>query len=68
MAIENSRVHTLLADSEQLFRATFDRSPIAIALLTPDSLPASSPGPTTRKYGDGSTAPHLTARGKLAPA
>jgi diguanylate cyclase (GGDEF)-like protein/PAS domain S-box-containing protein len=29
-------VHTLVADSEQLFRAMFDRSPIAIALLTED--------------------------------
>ena len=36
LAIEHSRVHTLLADSEQLFRAMFDRSPIAIALLTED--------------------------------
>jgi diguanylate cyclase (GGDEF)-like protein/PAS domain S-box-containing protein len=36
LAIENSRVHTLVADSEQLFRAMFDRSPIAIALLTED--------------------------------
>jgi diguanylate cyclase (GGDEF)-like protein/PAS domain S-box-containing protein len=36
LAIENSRVHTLVADSEQLFRAMFDRSPIAIALLTGD--------------------------------
>ncbi|MDQ2815540.1 MAG: diguanylate cyclase, partial [Actinomycetota bacterium] len=34
LAVENSRVHTLVADSEQLFRAMFDRSPIAIALLT----------------------------------
>ena len=29
-------MHTLLADSEQLFRAMFDRSPIATALLTED--------------------------------
>jgi diguanylate cyclase (GGDEF)-like protein/PAS domain S-box-containing protein len=36
LAIEHSRVHTLMADSEQLFRAMFDRSPIAIALLTTD--------------------------------
>ena len=36
LAIEHSRVHTLLADSEQLFRAMFDRSPIATALLTED--------------------------------
>ncbi|HEX2824318.1 MAG TPA: diguanylate cyclase [Streptosporangiaceae bacterium] len=36
LAIENSRVHTLVADSEQLFRAMFDRSPIAIALMTED--------------------------------
>jgi diguanylate cyclase (GGDEF)-like protein/PAS domain S-box-containing protein len=36
LAIENSRVHTVVADSEQLFRAMFDRSPIAIALLTED--------------------------------
>jgi diguanylate cyclase (GGDEF)-like protein/PAS domain S-box-containing protein len=36
LAIEHSRVHTLMADSEQLFRAMFDRSPIAIALLTAD--------------------------------
>jgi diguanylate cyclase (GGDEF)-like protein/PAS domain S-box-containing protein len=36
LAIENSRLHTLVADSEQLFRAMFDRSPIAIALLTGD--------------------------------
>ncbi len=36
LAIENSRVHTLVADSEQLFRAMFDRSPIAIALLARD--------------------------------
>jgi len=36
LAIEHSRVHTLIADSEQLFRAMFDRSPIAIALLTTD--------------------------------
>jgi diguanylate cyclase (GGDEF)-like protein/PAS domain S-box-containing protein len=34
LAIEHSRVHTQMADSEQLFRAMFDRSPIAIALLT----------------------------------
>jgi diguanylate cyclase (GGDEF)-like protein/PAS domain S-box-containing protein len=36
LAIEHSRVHTLVADSEQLFRAVFDRSPIAIALVTED--------------------------------
>src|ERR1700760_3431300 len=36
LAIEHSRVHTLVADSEQLFRAMFDRSPIAIALMTED--------------------------------
>jgi diguanylate cyclase (GGDEF)-like protein/PAS domain S-box-containing protein len=34
LAIEHSRVHTLIADSEQLFRAMFDLSPIAIALLS----------------------------------
>jgi len=38
LAIEHSRVHTLVADSEQLFRAVFDRSPIAIALLTEDRI------------------------------
>jgi diguanylate cyclase (GGDEF)-like protein/PAS domain S-box-containing protein len=38
LAIENARVHTLVADSEQLFRAMFDRSPIAIALLTEDRI------------------------------
>ena len=37
LAIEHSRVHTQLARSEQLFRAMFDRSPIAIALLDDDS-------------------------------
>ncbi|MFY9931281.1 MAG: diguanylate cyclase [Streptosporangiaceae bacterium] len=37
LAIEHSRVHTQMAHSEQLFRATFDRSPIAIALLTEDN-------------------------------
>jgi diguanylate cyclase (GGDEF)-like protein/PAS domain S-box-containing protein len=36
LAIEHSRVHTVMADSEQLFRAMFDRSPIAIALRTTD--------------------------------
>ncbi|MBV9795466.1 MAG: diguanylate cyclase [Actinobacteria bacterium] len=36
LAIEHSRQHTLVADSEQLFRAMFDCSPIAIALLTED--------------------------------
>jgi diguanylate cyclase (GGDEF)-like protein/PAS domain S-box-containing protein len=36
LAIEHARVHTLVADSERLFRAMFDRSPIAIALLTED--------------------------------
>jgi diguanylate cyclase (GGDEF)-like protein/PAS domain S-box-containing protein len=36
LAIEHSRAHTFLASSEQLFRAMFDRSPIAIALLTED--------------------------------
>jgi diguanylate cyclase (GGDEF)-like protein/PAS domain S-box-containing protein len=36
LAIEHARVHTFVADSEQLFRAMFDRSPIAIALLTED--------------------------------
>ncbi len=36
LAIEHSRVHTLMCASEQLFRAMFDRSPIAIALLTED--------------------------------
>jgi diguanylate cyclase (GGDEF)-like protein/PAS domain S-box-containing protein len=36
LAIEHSRVHTQMAHSEQLFRAMFDRSPIAIALLTED--------------------------------
>jgi diguanylate cyclase (GGDEF)-like protein/PAS domain S-box-containing protein len=36
LAIEHSRAHTVMADSEQLFRAMFDRSPIAIALLTTD--------------------------------
>ena len=34
LAIEHARVHTFVADSERLFRAMFDRSPIAIALLT----------------------------------
>src|ERR1700722_18758881 len=36
LAIEHARVHTVVADSERLFRAMFDRSPIAIALLTED--------------------------------
>ncbi len=36
LAIENARVHTFVAESERLFRAMFDRSPIAIALLTED--------------------------------
>jgi diguanylate cyclase (GGDEF)-like protein/PAS domain S-box-containing protein len=36
LAIEHARVHTFVADSERLFRALFDRSPIAIALLTED--------------------------------
>jgi diguanylate cyclase (GGDEF)-like protein/PAS domain S-box-containing protein len=36
LAIDHARVHTLVADSERLFRAMFDRSPIAIALLTED--------------------------------
>ena len=36
LAIEHSRVHTQMTHSEQLFRAMFDRSPIAIALLTED--------------------------------
>ena len=36
LAIEHARVHTLMADSEQLFRAMFDRSPIAIALQGED--------------------------------
>ena len=36
LAIEHARAHTFLARSEQLFRAMFDRSPIAIALLTED--------------------------------
>ena len=36
LAIEHARVHTFVADSERLFRAMFDRSPIAIALLTED--------------------------------
>jgi diguanylate cyclase (GGDEF)-like protein/PAS domain S-box-containing protein len=37
LAIEHARIHTLMSDSEQLFRAMFDRSPIAIALMTEDS-------------------------------
>jgi diguanylate cyclase (GGDEF)-like protein/PAS domain S-box-containing protein len=36
LAIEHSRVHTLVADSEQLFRTMFDCSPIAVALMTED--------------------------------
>ncbi|HEY3878786.1 MAG TPA: diguanylate cyclase [Trebonia sp.] len=36
LAIEHARIHTLMSDSEQLFRAMFDRSPIAIALMTED--------------------------------
>jgi diguanylate cyclase (GGDEF)-like protein/PAS domain S-box-containing protein len=36
LAIEHSRVHTLVANSEQLFRTMFDCSPIAIALMTED--------------------------------
>ena len=36
LAIEHARVHTFVADSERLFRAMFDQSPIAIALLTED--------------------------------
>jgi diguanylate cyclase (GGDEF)-like protein/PAS domain S-box-containing protein len=36
LAIEHARAHTLMADSEQLFRAMFDRSPIAIALRSED--------------------------------
>jgi diguanylate cyclase (GGDEF)-like protein/PAS domain S-box-containing protein len=36
LAIEHARIHTLMSDSEQLFRAMFDRSPIAIALMTDD--------------------------------
>src|ERR1700722_16599167 len=36
LAIEHARVHTFVAESERLFRAMFDRSPIAIALLTED--------------------------------
>jgi diguanylate cyclase (GGDEF)-like protein/PAS domain S-box-containing protein len=36
LAIEHARVHTMLASSEQLFRAMFDHSPIAVALLSDD--------------------------------
>jgi diguanylate cyclase (GGDEF)-like protein/PAS domain S-box-containing protein len=36
LAVEHARVHTLMADSEQLFRAMFDASPIAIALQSED--------------------------------
>jgi diguanylate cyclase (GGDEF)-like protein/PAS domain S-box-containing protein len=36
LAIEHARVHTLMAESEQLFRAMFDHAPIAIALLGKD--------------------------------
>ncbi|HEX3715343.1 MAG TPA: diguanylate cyclase [Trebonia sp.] len=36
LAIEHARIHTMMSDSEQLFRAMFDRSPIAIALMTED--------------------------------
>jgi diguanylate cyclase (GGDEF)-like protein/PAS domain S-box-containing protein len=36
LAIEHSRQHTMVADSEQLFRTMFDCSPIAIALMTED--------------------------------
>lgn len=37
LAIEHARIHTVVAESEQLFRAMFDESPIAIALMTGDS-------------------------------
>jgi diguanylate cyclase (GGDEF)-like protein/PAS domain S-box-containing protein len=36
LAIDHARIHTLISESEQLFRAMFDRSPIAIALMTED--------------------------------
>jgi diguanylate cyclase (GGDEF)-like protein/PAS domain S-box-containing protein len=36
VAIDHARIHTLISESEQLFRAMFDRSPIAIALMTED--------------------------------
>jgi diguanylate cyclase (GGDEF)-like protein/PAS domain S-box-containing protein len=36
LAIEHARVHSLMADSEQMFRAMFYRSPIAIALQSED--------------------------------
>jgi diguanylate cyclase (GGDEF)-like protein/PAS domain S-box-containing protein len=36
VAIEHARIHTMMSESEQLFRAMFDRSPIAIALMTED--------------------------------
>jgi diguanylate cyclase (GGDEF)-like protein/PAS domain S-box-containing protein len=56
LAIEHSRAHTLLADSEQLFRAMFDLSPIAIALMTEDQCVTRVNAACERLLGRGATA------------
>jgi diguanylate cyclase (GGDEF)-like protein/PAS domain S-box-containing protein len=69
LAIEHSRVHTLLSDSEQLFRTMFDRSPIAIALMTEDQRITKVNAACERLLGRdaarllGSTAPELSQPG-----
>jgi diguanylate cyclase (GGDEF)-like protein len=68
LAIEHSRVHTLVADSEQLFRTMFDCSPIAIALMTEDHRITRVNAACERLLGRGATELVGRAAGALIPA
>jgi PAS domain S-box-containing protein len=68
LAIEHSRVHTLVADSEQLFRAMFDCSPIASALMTMDHRITRVNAACERLLGRGATDLVGRAAGELIPA
>lgn len=67
-------MHTFVADSEQLFRAMFDQSPIAIALLTEDQRIIRVNGAFEKLLGRaaatllGSTAAELSRPTDSAPA
>lgn len=64
LAIEHARVHTLVVRSEQLFRAMFDRSPIAVALTTEADVVLRANGAFGRLLGE----PVDTLVGRRIPA
>jgi diguanylate cyclase (GGDEF)-like protein/PAS domain S-box-containing protein len=52
LAIDHARIYSRMSESEQLFRAVFDQSPVAIALLDTDGVVARSNPAYAQLLGD----------------